>query len=123
MDDNCSSGLILPDSRLQGRDKAVVRGTVEGFGSINLTPIFCGNCGVPYGLVPEDNMDFIFWLCDPCAEQWGAQYGIALMPEEAFWAKVQDEQLEKYGRLLSPEELQAVAESTWSPLSKLLRER
>lgn len=119
--DKCSSaGLILPDSRLR-EPKGVVRGDA-GFGSMNWVPIFCANCGKPYGRVPEENCDFVCWLCDPCSEKYGEQFGLAMMPEEAFWLKVTQEMLDKYGRYLTAEELQKLAESSCNSLSKLLRE-
>lgn len=115
--------VVLPDSRLRDRMKGVVRGFFRGVGFINWVPVFCANCGKPKGYVPEDNMDFAFWLCDPCSDKWGGKLGVVLMPDEIFWQKVKFEQLEKYGRLLSPEELLTAAEETTSPLSKLLRDR
>lgn len=118
--------LILPDSRLRDRNKGVVRGTVEGFGCINWTPIYCADCGKFYGWVPTDNCDFVCWLCDTpnggCSAKHGAEYGLAFMPNEVFWEKVKWEQLEKHGRLLSPVEVQAIADSGCSPLATLIRE-
>ena len=114
---------LLPDSRLRDRAKGVIRGLFGGLGFINWTPIYCANCGIPYGYVPEENCDFTCWLCNDCADKYGQQFGAALMPEEVFWEKARFEQLEKYGRLLNPHELQAVAESGSSPLAKLLRDK
>jgi len=117
------SAVLLPDSRLKDRLKGIVRATVGIFGTINWVPIFCANCGKPNGYVPEENMDFVCWLCAPCSERWGSQYGLALMPDEVFWQKAHHEQLEKYGRLLSDRELLAVSESNSTPLAKLLRDK
>lgn len=118
MDDDLSSGL-MPDSRLKN-PKQILRGDV-GFGMVNWVPVFCANCGKPYGRVPEENMDFVCWLCDPCSEKWGTQYGLASMPNEVFWNKVKQEMLDKYGRILTPEELRKVTETS-APLKTLLRE-
>jgi hypothetical protein len=115
------TGDVLPESRAR-EPKGVVRGAPLRFPSMNWVPIFCANCGKPYGYVPEENCQFACWLCDPCAEQWGAQYGLLLMPDEVFWSRVAAEQLERYGRILTPEEFQVVAEATWGAMSKLLRE-
>jgi hypothetical protein len=123
--DNVREGSldILPDSRLRDRLKGVVRGLFRGVGFINWIPVYCANCGKPHGYVPEENCDFTCWLCTPCSEKWGEQYGLALVPDEVFWQKARAEQLEKYGRLLTPNELQTVAESGCSPLAKLLRDK
>lgn len=116
---------LLPDSRLQDRSKGIIRGTRPGFGTINWTPIFCAHCGKPNGFVPEENMDFVCWLCNRCSEEHGAELAGAtyMMPDEVFWMKAQREQLEKYGRLLTEHELLAVTESATTPLAKLLRDK
>ena len=115
-------GQVLPESRLKD-SKGVVRGAPWKYGSTNWVPIFCANCGKPQGYVPEENCTFACWLCDPCSEVWGELYMTALMPDEVFWAKVAMEQLERYGRILTKEEFQVVAESTWGALPKLLRDK
>jgi hypothetical protein len=118
------SNLTPPDSRLRDRLKGVVRGVFPLLGTkINWLPIFCANCGKANGYVPEENMDFVCWLCDPCAEKHGAELNLCLIPDELFWQKAHFEMLEKYGRILTPAELQTVAESSCTPLSKLLRDR
>jgi hypothetical protein len=116
--------FIPPDSRLTNRLKGVIRGPFPLLGtSINWIPIFCANCGKPHGYVPEENMDFVCWLCDGCAEKWGPELGGCLIPDEIFWRKAHFEQLDKYGRILSASELQSVVDSSCTPLSKLLRDR
>jgi hypothetical protein len=121
MDKPSSASVILPDSRLR-HPKGVVRGDA-GFGSINWVPVFCANCGKPHGYVPEENCNFTAWLCDPCADKYGEQYGVALAPDEVFWQKVSEEMLDRYGRCLTREELQKLAEASCAgPLSTLLRE-
>jgi len=120
MDHDQCSPLILPDSRIKGSRQAV-RGSIDGGETMNWTPVFCANCGTPYGYVPEQTVDFACWLCNPCADKWGDQYGLALMPEEAFWLKAHQEMKEKFGRILTAEELQKVTETS-TPLTTLLRE-
>jgi hypothetical protein len=116
--------LIPPDSRLANRLKGVIRGPFPLLGTrINWIPIFCANCGKPHGYVPEENMDFVCWLCDPCAVKVGHELIGALIPDEIFWQKARFEQLEKYGRLLTQEELQPILDSSCTALSKLLRDR
>lgn len=74
-------------------------------GLIRWIKIFCANCGADGGWVPETNRPFAFYLCDPCAEKHGAPPGTVMVPDEAYWEEVRAEQMEKYGRLLTPEEL------------------
>lgn len=111
---------VLPESRLKDT-KGVVRAAYARM-PMNWVPIFCANCGTAQGYVPEDNCTFVCWLCDPCAEKWGTLYGVCLTPDEVFWQRVADEMHEKYGRYLTKEELQTVAQSNLGPLSALLKE-
>lgn len=119
MDPDRSARLVLPDSRLKS-SRAVVRGLLGGK-IVNWVRVFCANCGIPYGLVPEASCTFACWLCDPCAEAWGVEFGAALMPEEVFWKKVHEEMVDKHGRILTVEETLKVVETS-SPLTTLLRE-
>lgn len=104
---------ILPDSRLKapkdGKYHDVLGWTV---------PVFCAVCGIPYGYVPEENCSFACWLCNSCSEAHGRIFGTMVMPDEVYWEKVREYQIEKYGRLLNVEEA-----STDERLQKLLRER
>jgi hypothetical protein len=105
---------ILPDSRLrETKGRVSVRGTT-------FVPIFCANCGADGGGVPEEHMTFAFYLCDPCAEKWGPIAGTYVEPDAVFFEKVKQAQLEKYGRLLTQEEL-AKLDGT-GPLAVLARE-
>jgi hypothetical protein len=116
--------VIPPDSRLRDRSRHIVRGLFPLLGvKINWIRIFCANCGKWHGYVPEENCDFVCWLCDDCADRWGTELATMLIPDQVFWQKVRYEQLERYGRLLSASELQVAAESTCTPLGKLLRDR
>ena len=108
---------ILPDSRARE-----ARGPVQtpmGW----MVPIFCANCGREGGLVPEENCNFAFWLCTPCFQTHGELAGTMAIPDHAFFEQVKEEQLEKYGRILSPQELEAIVESDTSPLATLIRTR
>jgi hypothetical protein len=88
-----------------------------------MVPIFCANCGAENGgLVPEENMTHVFWLCTPCFETHGEVAGTLVMPDEVFWQKVKEEQLEKYNRELSEAELVAVVAADASPLATLIKE-
>lgn len=123
MDPIRTNALIPPDSRLRDRSKGAVRGFFRGVGFINWVPIFCANCGKPNGYVPEENMDFVCWMCTECSVKCGPELASMMVPDEIFWAKARGEQLERYGRLLNEQELQVIAESSCTPLSKLLRDK
>jgi hypothetical protein len=111
---------ILPDSRTRARAKGRV-GAKPGPGGYWI-PVFCAICGVPYGHVPEENCSFACWLCNECSDTHGAIFGMMLMPDEVFWKKVEEAQLEKYGRVLTEPELNQVAESDDSSFGKLLKQ-
>lgn len=80
---------VLPDSRLQ-----TSKGVTRGPGG-NWVPIFCAMCGSPGGLVPEENVTFAFYLCNPCAETHGQIAGTMMIPDEVFWQDVAAEQVGK----------------------------
>lgn len=108
---------ILPDSRLA---------RPIGAKNINSTwwiPIACANCGASGGFVPEENMTFAFYLCNSCAEKWGPIANTYVEPDELFFRRVTEAQLEKYGRLLGHEELLKALDDANSPLAKLARDR
>jgi hypothetical protein len=58
-------------------------------------PVFCANCGIPYGYVPEENCQFACWLCDKCADTYGEIANTMFMPDEVFWQKVAEAQAAK----------------------------
>lgn len=109
---------ILPDSRL--KTIHTPKGMVQGPGGM-WVPVFCANCGVSGGLCPEENMTFMFYLCNDCVWKYGEIAGVMMVPDEVFWEKVKQEQLDKYGRLLSDAELRQVLEAGASPLATLLK--
>ena len=112
---------ILPDSRMKNPTRAV-RDRFAGFG-LNWIPIYCANCGADGGLVPEENCDFAFYLCQPCADRWGKIAGTMMVPDEVFFARVKSVQIEKYGRELTPPEVLMELQDESSVLSKLAKER
>jgi hypothetical protein len=75
----------LPDSR-----PLVQRGSIKVKG-VEMSPIYCNNCGKDGGLVSAENMTFAFWLCDPCAEKWSPMVGTYTVPDEVFWQMVREE--------------------------------
>lgn len=106
---------VLPDCRTKEMRGAVM--TPIGY----MIPTFCANCGKQGGLVPEENMTFLFWLCNPCFETHGHLTNLMVMPDEVFWEQLKQEQLEKYRRLLSNEELIIIVEADATPLATLVK--
>lgn len=106
---------ILPDSRAK-KSKLIL----DGSGA--WVPVFCANCGKEGGRCPEENMTFMFYQCTPCHERLGHLTGTMVMPDEVFYQKVAEEQLETYGKFLSEQELITIVEEDASPLATLLKE-
>lgn len=112
---------ILPDSRL--KTVFTPKGMVQSIKFGMWEPIFCANCGKEGGLCPTENMNFMFWLCNNCANTYGQIAGTMMMPDEVFWEQMRLQQLESYGRYLSEQEVAAVVEADASPLAKLIKSR
>jgi hypothetical protein len=111
----------LPDSRLKD-NKATVRLPWANVCPMNWVPIFCANCGAPGGWVPEESTTFAFYLCNPCAEKWSPLAGTLAVPDEVFWQKVHDAEMERYGRVLSSPEVIRALDDPESVLAKLAKE-
>lgn len=108
---------ILPDSRArETRNRIFTPGGAW-------IPIFCASCGKDGGSCPEENMTFIFYLCNDCFKKHGHLTGTMVMPDEVFWAKVKEEQMASFGRYLTELELAAVVEADASPLATLIKGR
>lgn len=107
----------LPDCRAQ-----TVTGRVYHQGQCWI-PIYCGNCHTPGGLVPEENCNFAFWLCRNCEGTWGQLAGTMSTPDEVFWEKVKQAQLETYGRELTELEVVEAVKDDANPLAKLAKDR
>jgi|SRR5438445_3878637 len=108
---------LLPDCRSRER-LGSIRGPLGTW-----VPVYCANCGAEGGLVPEENMTFLFYLCNQCAETYGNIAGTMMMPDEVFWEKLKQEQLETYGRFLTEQELIALVEEGTSSLAKLIKDK
>lgn len=105
----------LPDCRAREPKRAI---PTAAFGY--MVPVTCGSCAKTGPVVPAENMTFAFWLCKDC-EKYGEIAGTMMIPDEVFWEKVKQEQIEKYGRLLEPHEIEAVAAADSSPLATLIK--
>lgn len=108
---------VLPDSRAR-----TTRGIVFRNGEPWI-PIFCANCGADGGHVPEASKTFAFYICVPCGEKWAPLAGTMLVPDEVFWAKVKEEQIERYGRELTGDEVAEALKDPQHVLSKLAKDR
>jgi hypothetical protein len=107
---------LLPDSRLKAPKN------IQFHLGMNWVPIFCANCGADGGFVPAENMTFVCYLCQPCANKLPPIEGTYVMPDEVFFQKVRDAQMEKYGRLLTAEEIAIELQDSNSILSKLKKD-
>ena len=112
---------ILPDCRLSGEPKGVVRLLFQGR-MTNFEWVYCGNCGKKGCLVPCENMTFAFWLCPQC-EKYGDIAGMMSIPDEVFWQKVHEASLESYGKDLNAQEQAMELQNPDSVLSKLAKDR
>ncbi|HVI10218.1 MAG TPA: hypothetical protein VND65_18150 [Candidatus Binatia bacterium] len=112
---------ILPSSRLR-EDKNIVITNGQKW-----IPIFCANCGKDGGLILEAEWDavkaFAFYLCNACAERWSPLVDTMMAPDEVFWRKVREAQLEAFGRELTQPEIIAALQDENHILSKLAKER
>jgi hypothetical protein len=87
--------------------------------------LFCANCGADGGRVQDTylSQQFAFYLCNDCAETYGAIAGTYMVPDEVFWQKVNSAQLEEFGRELSATEIVEALQDASHILSKLAKEK
>jgi hypothetical protein len=89
--------------------------------------LFCASCGADGGRVMETDIpnaeEFAFYLCDGCAEKYGALAGMTMVPDDVFFQKVQEAQMEREGRLLQPFEIVKALQDDSHYLSKLAKDR
>lgn len=94
---------------------------------VNWFYLFCANCGTEGGRVMETDIpnadEFAFYLCIPCSEKYGHVPNMMNVPDEVFWQKVREAQMERYGRELEPQEQIRELDSSDSMLSKLAKDR
>ena len=109
-------GTLLPDCR-SSKHLSIYCG-VNG----QWEKVFCANCGADGGMCPAENMTFLFYLCNQCAEAYGQIAGTMIMPDEVFYQKLADEQIERYHRYLTIDEWNKVSEDQSHPLWTLIKE-
>lgn len=90
--------------------------------------LYCASCGVDGGRVRDTEMpsNYAFYLCDEkqnnCVEKYGHLDGTFMIPDEVFFEKVKQAQLESYGHILSQNELAMELQDESSTMSKLKKE-
>lgn len=112
------TALLLPDSRTR-EIKTIFRGGVPH------ERLYCANCHHEGPLVVSDSSyrSFAFYLCNGCADKHGKIDGYYMVPDEVFAEQMKQEQIEKYGRILTPNELDDVLNDPHSTLAKLAKDR
>lgn len=108
---------ILPDSRARA-DKGAKFDAETGCW---ISPVFCANCGKKAGMA-GGNVTHIFVLCDPCGEKYGTMGATYVPPDVVYGAKVQEAQIESFGRLLEPQEFAKAVSERHNPLAVLARD-
>src|SRR4051812_40234734 len=104
---------VLPDSRLSSsRGEVLADWPLPNGKTMRLTlqPIYCFNCGKPNGYVPKETVSFVSWLCLPCAEKYGEQAALWQSSDQEFWRAVGEEMRVRFGRALTQQELNGLAE-------------
>ncbi len=113
---------VLPNCIALRNEKSVVWAN-----GIKWLPTFCANCGTEGGMVMQTDWDrvknFAFYLCIPCSAKWSPMADTAITPDEVFWSKVHDAQMEAFGRELTEEEIVEALKDDNHILSKLCKDR
>jgi hypothetical protein len=113
---------ILPNCIAQRSEKTVVWAN-----GMKWIPIFCANCGCDGGQVLETDWERVnnwaFYLCEACAEKWSPLVDHALAPDELFWKKVREAQIEAFGRELTDIEIIEALKDDSHVLSTLAKDR
>lgn len=108
---------LLPDCRSRYR-----RGSALGSNGETIVPVYCANCGKPWGRVAEKHITFAFVLCQTCADKHGDIAHTYQEPDTVFWERVANAQQEEYGEILSAGDLAKALDDPTSVLSKLAAE-
>lgn len=107
---------VLPDSRMR-----VAKGVIRGPDG-NRVPIFCANCGAPYGNVAEEFVTRVFALCSKCEDTHGIPAGLCKESDADFWEKVAGAQIEHAGRPMTATEIAIQLDDPNSQFTKLANE-
>lgn len=96
------------------------------YGKLPHVPTFCCSCGKDGPMVLQEAVlenDWVSYICEPCAESYGDQYGVMVCPDEVFFEAVKQYSLEAFGHELTAEEQLAQLHDVNSILSKMARSR
>jgi hypothetical protein len=125
MENDMGNMRVLPDSRLQTPKDCVTydwhhsdRWTFDGFKwmlrpviiRLEMEPIFCISCHKPQGWVARNvGMSHVHWLCQRCSETYGKEAAESECSDAAFWRKVDEGMIRRFGKRLTGEELEQIA--------------
>jgi hypothetical protein len=85
-------------------------------------PVYCANCGKPYGMVPESHITHVFALCDQgCAGKYGDAAHKYIDPDAVYADIATAEAFAKYGRPLTPAEVEKELEGG-GPIAAITRD-
>jgi hypothetical protein len=104
---------LLPDSRCRNTTSVV---KIAG---VNYVPIFCMNCGTHGGLVTEQGVHFVGWMCDSCQEKHPLPPGTYAIPDTDYNRKVAEE----WAKAGSIERVIAELQNEQSSLAKLAKDQ
>lgn len=77
---------------------------------LEMERIYCPECGKCKGWIPRGIFSWVCFLCDSCAETHGEKYAKCKTPDHQFWAAVGHEMESRFGRALTGDELNRLAE-------------
>lgn len=111
---------VLPNCILKN-EKADPKLSANG---IEYLYLFCANCGKDGGRVRKADVprNFAFYQCDDCATKYGQLTNTYVEPDAVFWARMHQEQIEKYGHILDEFELAEALKDENGTLSKLVKD-
>lgn len=86
--------------------------------------LYCANCGVltSYVRCAELPAEYAFSLCNDCVEKYGEPAGFTKTPDDVFKEKVEQAMLERYGHILTQQEVEIALGDKSSVISKLEKE-
>jgi hypothetical protein len=106
-----------PDTLPESRMVRPVGGIRSPHGT--LIPTYCANCGKKWGMVPERHITFAFVLCQECADKHGNIAHTYKEPDEVFWKRVIEAQLQEHGKILDPVALAKELDDPTTTMAKL----